>query len=84
MWYVYVLRSKDSPRFYTGMSSNVENRLKEHNRGKTKSTKGYRPWELVFKEDYQSIDEARKRELYLKTGIGREYIKKIWSRSSAG
>ena len=84
MWCVYVLRSQVAPRFYTGMSSNVENRLKEHNRGKTKSTKGYRPWELVFKEDYQSREEARKRELYLKTGIGREYIKKIWSRSSAG
>ena len=84
MWYVYVLRSKVSPRFYIGMSSDVENRLKEHNRGKTKSIKGYRPWELVFKEDYQSREEARKRELYLKTGIGREYIKKIWSRSSAG
>ena len=71
-------------RFYIGMTNDLNRRIKEHNNGKTKSTKGYLPWEILFSEEYPSLELARKRELYLKSGIGREYIKDYWSRSSAG
>ena len=84
MWKVYVLESQKQKRFYIGMCRDMERRLKEHNSGKTKSTKGFRPWHILFIEDYNTRDEARTRELYLKSGIGREYIKTIWSRSSVG
>ena len=84
MWKTYVLRSRKEYRFYIGMCKDLERRIKEHNAGKTKSTKGYRPWELLFYEEFESLQEARNRELYLKSGIGREYIKELWSRSSAG
>lgn len=66
------------------MTSNVNNRLEEHNSGKTKSTKGYRPWILVFYEEYLTRQEAREREKYLKSGVGREYVKLTWSRSLTG
>ncbi len=82
--FVYVLRSKDYDRFYIGMTSNLEKRLKEHNSGKTKSTKYYKPWNLFFYETFDNRSEARKREKWLKSGVGREYIKEKWSRSSAG
>ena len=82
--FVYVLKSVDHYRFYVGMTADIERRIKEHNSGKTKSTKGYRPWELVFKESYQTTTEARKREKYLKSGVGKEYIKDFWLRSSIG
>jgi len=74
-YYVYVLRSISHPRFYIGMTNNLTRRLHEHNSGKTKSTKGFRPWELFFFEEYTSENEALAREKYLKSGIGRELIK---------
>ena len=82
--FVYVLISEKDGRFYVGMTKNLDRRFKEHNNGKTKSTKGYKPWILFFFEEYKTIQEARKREVYLKSGIGKEYIKSKWFRSSAG
>jgi putative endonuclease len=84
MMYVYVIRSLNDGRFYVGMTSDVENRLSEHNSGKTKSTKAFAPWALVFVETFPGRTEARKREKYLKGGSGKEYIKRYWSGSSTG
>ena len=83
-WKVYVLKSAEHWRFYVGMSQNLERRLREHNNGSTKSTKGYLPWELFFYEEYKTTAEARKREKYLKSGVGKEYIKIKWTRSITG
>ena len=63
------------------MSENVELRIKQHNNGMTASTKFYKPWKLLFVEDFESRLDARKREKYLKGGSGKEYIKN-WLRSS--
>ena len=82
--FVYVLRSEVDGRFYVGMTTNLKRRFEEHNKGKTKSTKGYRPWVLFFMEEFYSRDEARKREKYLKSGYGKQWIKNKWFRSSAG
>ena len=84
MHHVYVLKSKNHWRFYVGMTENIERRLKEHNSGKTKSTKGYKPWILFSHETFPTRWEARKREKYLISGIGKEFIKNKWSHSSAG
>ncbi len=65
-------------RFYVGFSEDVEKRVIEHNSGKTKSTKGYKPWKLFFTEPYVTRIEAREREKYLKSGIGKEKIKQKW------
>jgi putative endonuclease len=82
--FVYVIRSEVDGRFYVGMTENLERRLNEHNSGKTKSTKGYRPWILVHSEVHPDRITARKREKYLKSGVGKEYIKLLWSHSSIG
>ena len=66
------------------MSENVERRVGEHNSGYTKSTKGYIPWKLFFSEEFNDRQSARKREKYLKSGYGKQWIKEKWSRSSAG
>lgn len=84
MWQVYVLRSEVHDRFYIGMCSDFEQRLKEHNAGKTKSTKGYRPWRLFFKKEIADRRKAREREKYLKSGVGREFINEKWTRSLIG
>jgi len=85
MFFVYIIVSQSRGlRFYVGMTHNVDKRIAEHNSGKTKSTKGYIPWELFFFESFDSRLEARKREKYFKAGSGKETIKSKWSRSSAG
>ena len=84
MFFIYVLSSEKNGYFYVGMTQDVSLRLKQHNAGKTQSTKAYRPWVLFFSESYETRDLARKREVYLKSGVGKEYIKKIWPGSSAG
>ena len=72
---VYAIKSKVDGRIYVGFTKNIENRLKEHNSGKTRSTKGYRPWILIFTEECESRVAARKLEVYYKSGIGKEKLK---------
>jgi putative endonuclease len=54
MFYVYILRSKKSGRLYTGHTRDIDKRLAEHNSGLSKSTKGRGPFELIYKEEYQT------------------------------
>jgi putative endonuclease len=76
-YFVYILESEIDGRLYKGQTSDVEKRLTEHNSGKTKSTKGYKPWKLVYFESYETRDEALLREKYFKTGSGREFLKDL-------
>ena len=45
--------------------------------GQNRSTKAYKPFELILKEEFPTRDEARQREKYLKSGIGKEFLKKL-------
>ena len=82
MFFVYVLRSTVNQNLYIGLTNNLERRIKEHNTGKNRSTKAYFPYNLLFSETFKTRPEARKREKFLKTGKGRDYIKEKWPRSS--
>ena len=85
MFFVYVIVSEvNGLRFYVGLTGNVEERIKQHNSGRTRSTKGFVPWELFYAEVFKTRQEAREREKYLKSGSSKESIKRKWSRSSAG
>jgi len=59
------------------MTSNLEERLKSHNELGKGWTKRYRPWEIVYKEFFDLKKDALNRELYLKTGSGRTFIKSL-------
>ena len=74
-YFVYVLQSEIDGRLYKGQTSNIDKRIIEHNTGKTKSTKGFKPWKLVYLEIFDSRSEAVLREKYFKTGSGREFLK---------
>jgi putative endonuclease len=63
------------------MTTNFDRRFRQHNSGHTKSTRAYKPWVLVLIEDYDDSYTAREREKYLKSGVGKEYIKMKWTRS---
>ncbi|MBL7137106.1 MAG: GIY-YIG nuclease family protein [Candidatus Marinimicrobia bacterium] len=77
MWYVYVLKSLKDNGLYIGMSQDVSRRLKEHNDGRTRSTKSRKPFEIVYTEECENREAARKRERYFKSGAGRRYLDKI-------
>jgi putative endonuclease len=77
MYYVYVIRSIPYGNLYKGFCSDLENRLAEHNSGKTKSTKPFLPWKIVYYDICDTLDEAISRERYFKTAAGRRFLKKV-------
>ena len=74
-YYVYVLRSFKDGKFYTGYTTNITNRIAEHNAGKVISTKKRIQFELVYREGCLNQQDATSREKYLKTAWGKRYIK---------
>jgi putative endonuclease len=81
MFFVYVLRNKVG-RNYTGFTSDLAQRLGQHNHGTTKSTKNRGPWTLIYKEVYATRAEAMQREKFLKSGQGREQLHRLLSQKS--
>lgn len=75
MYYTYVLQNKNG-RWYTGYSSNLRKRYSEHNdraQGSYTSRRG--PYTLIYYEACLDEEDARSREVYLKTGMGKRYLK---------
>ena len=64
-------------KYYTGHTENLKQRIKEHNSGKTKSIKYYIPFQLIYSEQYNSKQEAYKRERQIKKYKGGEAFKKL-------
>ena len=81
MYSVYVLRSLTKRRHYIGHAADIVQRLWQHNAGITKSTKNRGPWELVHQESFKTRGEAMRRERFLKSGRGREELKRLLARS---
>ena len=78
MFYTYVLRSLSHSTLYVGSSDNPERRLLEqHNKGRVRYTKGRKPWIIVWNGEFATRSDAMKRERFLKSGKGREYLKKV-------
>jgi putative endonuclease len=75
MYYVYVLQSVVDGLFYTGSTPDLERRFKEHCDGKVQSTKSRRPLRLIYYEASFSREDAIRRERYLKTGMGKRYLR---------
>ncbi len=59
MYIVYVLKSEKNGRFYKGLTKDLEQRVIQHNKGQNRSTKGFGPWKLVYKESFEIRIEAR-------------------------
>jgi len=74
-YFIYVLKSKSYNNFYIGSTQDIENRIREHNSGRCRYTKGRIPWVLVYSEEFSTRSEAMKREKFLKGGKGREFLK---------
>ena len=84
MFYTYVIKSELTEKYYVGSCSNIENRLKQHNRGQTKTTRYKGPYKLSYKEEFATKTEALKREKQIKSyKSGRAFKKLIASPSSS-
>lgn len=77
MFEVYAIKSISRNYLYIGLTNNFERRFKQHNEGQNRTTKPYAPFILVLKEIFPDRIKAREREKYLKSGIGKEYLKSL-------
>ena len=76
-YYVYLLKSIKKDNLYIGYTTNLIKRLKEHNHGLVFSTKSYKPWNIIHYEAYLDINDAKRREKYLKTNQGSRLLKRM-------
>ena len=76
MYTVYALKSKLKNYIYVGMTTDLADRVKRHNDGREKTTRPYRPFELIYKEIHFTRKDARIRQKYLKSGVGKEFLRK--------
>ena len=74
MYTVYVLQDSQKKN-YKGMTNDLERRFSEHEHGHTKTTRNMKDLRVVYQEKYDTFEEARKRELYLKSAAGRRFLK---------
>ena len=73
---VYVIESMKDKTWYTGIALEVNKRLREHNSGKNRFTKGHLPWRIIYTEAFLNWEDARMREKYFKTYAGKNWIRK--------
>ncbi len=76
-YFTYILYSESKDRYYIGSCEDVLIRLKRHNDGATPSTKSYRPWRIVWTEQYESKTDAIKKELFIKRMKSRKFIEDL-------
>lgn len=77
MYYVYILKSIDSPgQIYIGSSSYIEKRLESHNSGANKHTSKFRPWKVVWYCAFENQEKALAFEKYLKSASGIAFRRK--------
>lgn len=74
MYYVYIIKSERNGKFYTDYTNNLRKRLWQHNNGKSTYTKSGGPWIIIYYEASLNEEDARSREKYLKSGMGKRYI----------
>jgi len=75
MFYVYILLNETKTRTYTGVSDDVDKRLAEHNAGRVKSSRSYRPYSIIHVEPFETLKEARQKENFYKSSTGRRRLK---------
>ncbi len=77
MYFVYSIQSEvDSERYYVGITTDIQRRLKDHNSGKTIHTNKFKPWRIVSYTAFVNKSKAKRFEEYLKTSSGRAFSQK--------
>lgn len=74
-FYIYVLKFNQDNKFYTGYTENLKLRLEQHNKGKVRSTKNRGTFNLIYFEGCLNQQDATHREKYLKTYLGKMFLR---------
>jgi len=74
MYYTYVLQSEVDDQFYVGYTKDLKLRFEKHSKGYIESTKNRRPLELIYYEACLTQQDALKREKFLKTWHGKQFL----------
>ena len=77
MPYMYILYSEKLNKYYIGACTDFDRRLYEHNIGHSKFTSLGVPWVLKYKEEFETLALAKKRELAVKKMKSRKYIEDL-------
>ncbi len=77
MFYVYIIHSLKTNKYYVGSTNDVQRRLYEHSHNNTQSLKNKGPFTLILTEEYVTIQEARRREKQVKSYKGGNAFKKL-------
>ena len=77
MYYVYAIKSISHNYIYVGITNNLKRRISDHNRGYNRTTKPYHPFILLYSEEFDTRQEAREKEIFLKSGVGKEFLKSL-------
>jgi putative endonuclease len=79
IYYLYVLKSRTTDKYYTGISQNPELRLQYHNTLEKGFTSRYRPWEIIFKKEFADKEKAAQAEKIIKSWKSKVMIEKFIS-----
>lgn len=74
-FYAYILKSESADKHYYGHTADIDKRLSDHNLGLSKYTKRYKPWILIYSEEFVSRAKAIKRENFFKSYDGYKWLK---------
>ena len=77
MYTTYALKSLTKKYIYVGITNNLARRVAEHNNGHNKTTRPYRPFQVLYTEEQETRVTARECEKYLKSGAGKEFLKSL-------
>ncbi|MBM3231012.1 GIY-YIG nuclease family protein [Candidatus Peregrinibacteria bacterium] len=83
MFTVYALQSRRRKYIYVGLTINLSRRIYQHQSGSERTTRSYRPFKLIYIEEFATRQEARSREKYLKSGAGKEWLKKAFPQADS-
>ena len=80
MHYVYLIEStRCRTHRYVGLTTNLKQRLAEHNAGKSTHTSKFKPWRLVTYVAFSDRTKAQSFERYLKSGSGHAFAnRRLW------
>ena len=78
MYYVYILISEKDQRTYVGYTQDLQERFKCHNSGRVMATKNRRPLVLLYREEFETMIQAKRRELWWKSSTGRKKLKGLF------
>ena len=84
MYTVYAISSLIRNYIYVGLTSNIIERFLRHNIGRERTTRAYRPFKLIYAENLPDRISARKREKYLKSGTGKEFLRTLRKKGEHG